>query len=155
MVVVFGAVVVCVVVVTGGVGPVFVDFTVVEVVDFVAVVVVVTGATRATGAVVVTTGAAVVVGAAAVVGALWWTTAFLWWAFLWCTARLCGAAATEEVALDVVDVLEEPAVLEPVVPAELPQPATTTLAPMTASSADFIRPTPVIALACVIEANNG
>jgi hypothetical protein len=146
VVVVFGFVVVCVVVVTGGVARVVVDFTV--------AVVVVTGATGATGAVVVTTGEAVVTGAAAavVVGALWWTAGFLRWAFLWCTARLCGAAAADDAVLDVVEVL---AVREVVVPPELPQPATTTLTAITVSHTAFIRPTPLVALGPVPKANDG
>lgn len=145
VVVVLWVVVVRVVVVTGGV------------LCVVVVVVVVTGATGVTGAAVVTTGEAVVTGAAAVVVVVLGCTAgFLRWAFLWCTARLGAAAATDDVALDVVDDVEDDVVLvvlELLGPPELPQPATTMLAPMTASSATFIRP-PVVALGLVPKANN-
>jgi len=75
---------------------------------------------------------------------------------LWCAAGLGAAAATDEVALDVVDEVDDDAAvgaLEVVGPPELPQPATTMLAPMTASSATFIRP-PVVALGLVPKANN-
>jgi hypothetical protein len=135
-VVVFGAVVVVVcVVVTGGVGRVVVDL----------VVVVVT--TGATGAVVVTTGGEVVTEAAAVVLAtvLWCLTAFLR-AFLWCTTRLWGVAATVDVEL--VDELVEELL-------ELPQPATSTLAAIAPSTASRICPTPVVALRTSPQANNG
>lgn len=67
-----------------------------------------------------------------------------------------AAAAADDVALDVVDEVEDDVAvgaLEVVGPPELPQPATTRLAPMTASSATFIRP-PVVALGLVPEANN-
>jgi hypothetical protein len=102
----------------------------------------------------VVTGAAVVV-----VVVLRWTAGFLRWAFLWCTARLGATAATDDVALDVVDVLEVLDVLvlevrDVLEPPELPQPATITPAAMTASSATFIRP-PVVALGLVTKANNG
>jgi hypothetical protein len=159
VVVVFGAVVVCVVVcvfvVTGGVRLVVVDFT---------VVVVVTGATRVTGAVVVTAGVAVVTGAAAVVvDVLGWTAGFLRRAFLWRTARLCGAAAADVVldvaesleVVEVLDVVEVVEAVEVVVSPELPHPATPTLAAITASSATFIRPTSAVALGVVAKANNG
>jgi hypothetical protein len=108
----------------------------------VVVRVVVTGG--ATGAVVVTTGGEVVTGAAAVVVAtvLWRLTAFLWWAFLWCTTRLCGVTATVDVVL--VDEL-----------LELPQPATSTLAAIAPSTASRICPTPVVALRTSPQANNG
>jgi hypothetical protein len=145
VVVVFFVVVVVCVVVTGGVGPVVVDFV---------VAVVVTGATRVTGAVVVTTGAGVVT---AVVVELLGTECFLRWDFLRCTARLRGATATDDVALDVVDevgLLGTAEVVEVLPPPELPQPTITTPA-ITASSAAFIRRTPVAAPRLVPKANNG
>jgi hypothetical protein len=148
VVVVFDDVVVCVVV-TGGVGPVVVDFL---------VAVVVTGATRVTDAVVVTTGAGVVTAAAvAVVVELAGTECFLRWDFLWCTARLCGATATDDVALDVVEeggLVDTAEVVEMLPPPELPQPTIITPA-ITVSSAAFIRPTPVVDPRLVPKANNG
>jgi hypothetical protein len=142
-VVVFGAVVVWVVVVTGGVGRVVVVLT--------AVVVVVTGATGATGAVVVTTAGAGVAGTAAVVvcGARWRAAGFLRRAFLWCTGRFAGADATVDVVLDAEDVVDV------LVLAELPHPAMATVTAMPPRSARFIRPTPVVALGLVPQANSG
>jgi hypothetical protein len=145
-VVVLDDVVVCVVV-TGGVGPVVVDFV---------VAVVVTGAARVTDAVVVTTGAGVVTVAAVAV-VLAGTACFLRWDFLWCTARLCGATATDDVALDVVEeggLVDTAEVVELLPPPELPQPTIITPA-ITVSSAAFIRPTPVVDPRLVPKANNG
>jgi hypothetical protein len=145
VVVVFGAVVVCFVV-TGGVLAVEVDF----------VVVVVTGATGVAGAlaVVVTTGAALVVVAVVLVE-LWVTTGFLWWAFLWCAAFLCGAAATDEVVLEVVEAVELVGAVgedEALGPPELPHPAITVPA-ISVSSAAFIR-SPLVVPRLLAKANN-
>jgi hypothetical protein len=134
---VFDAVVVCVVV-TGGVRSVVVDLV---------VVVVVTGATGVTGALVVVTGAGVLAGAAAVVDVEAWSTdGFLRWCFLWCAARFGGAAATDDVVLDVVDEVELVEAVdeeEALVPPELPQPAMIR-PPISVSNAVFIHSPPVV-----------
>ncbi|HEX3688506.1 MAG TPA: hypothetical protein VHV28_02375 [Solirubrobacteraceae bacterium] len=139
-------VVVCVLVVTGGVRCVVVDL----------VVVVVTGAT---GAVLVTAGAAVVTGAVAVAVAVvvLCRTAGLWRrCFLWCTTRLGAAAASDDVAVDVVDeVAAADDVLEVLAPPELPQPATMTLTARTAPSRATFIDAPLVARALVLKANNG
>jgi hypothetical protein len=146
VVVFFAAVVVCVVV-TGGVGPVVVDLV---------VMVVVTGATGVTGALVVVTGAGVLGAAAAVVVVeAGLTDGFLRWCFLWCAARLCGAAATDDVVLDVVEEVELVDVVdedEALVPPELPQPAITR-PPISVSSAAFMHP-PLVGPRLAAKANN-
>ncbi len=150
VVVVFATVVVCVFVVTGATRVV------------VVLVVVVTGATRVTAdvvVVVVTAGAAA--ASVLVVVELVATGGFLRWCFLWCTARLEGAAAAFDVVLDVVEEDELVDVVEPgtvelveaLWPPALPQPTMTRPA-MPASSAAFIRPTPLFAPSLGVKANN-
>jgi hypothetical protein len=143
VVVVFLAAVVVCVVVTGGV-------------RLVVVVVVVTGATRVTAEVaVVTAGAA---AASVVVVELGTTGGFLRWGFLWCAGRLWGVAAAAEVVVDEVEEVElvEAGAVELVDalwPPALPHP-TIARPPITASSAAFIRPTPLFALSLGVKANN-